>query len=178
MTAWGRWLVVLALLPIGGYALAADDAARARRIERRDARREEMFRMVDAYIAMNIEEKLGLTDEQFAKVLPLFKRLQADRRRFAAQRTEIIRDMRERLQNGAATEGQIGISMKELKSLEDEEPSVLRKDRDAVDQVLTVVQQAKLRVLEIEVERKIRTLTQRPGADGPARRPAPAGGDD
>ena len=32
--------------------------------------------MVDAYIVSNLQESVGLTDEQFVKVLPLVKRLQ------------------------------------------------------------------------------------------------------
>jgi hypothetical protein len=184
------WTFIAALASAAiASAQPAGDASRERRMERRDARRDEMFRMVDAYIAMNIEEKLGLTDEQFARVLPLVKRLQSDRRRFASRRTEIVRDLRDRLQSGAATEGQVGQTMKDLKELEQEEPAVVRKDREAIDQTLSVVQQAKLRVLEVEVERKIRQLTlQRPGGPngpggsgaqgGPGRRPMPGDGDD
>jgi hypothetical protein len=174
-----HWMSAAALvLAVMGTARAADEGARERRMERREGRREEMFRMVDAYIAMNIEEKLGLSDEQFARVLPLVKRLQTDRRRFAERRNEVIRDMRDRLQSGAATEAQVGQMMKDLKALEDEEPGTLRKDRDAIDQTLSPVQQAKLRVLEVEVERKIRQLTQRPGGPGGQGGRAPRDGDD
>ena len=42
--------------------------------------REEAGRLVDAYILSNLQESLGLSDEQFVKLLPLVKRLQADRR--------------------------------------------------------------------------------------------------
>jgi hypothetical protein len=169
--------VLAALLALAG-PLAAQEAPRERRQERRAARRDEMFRMVDAYIAMNIEEKLGLSDEQFGRVLPLVKRLQSDRRRFAEQRMERLRDLKDRLQSGAATEPQVAQVLRELKSMEDEEPATLRKDRDAIDQMLTIVQQAKLRVLELEVERKIRALTQQQrlgaaGGPGSGRPPAP-----
>ena len=43
--------------------------------------------MVDAYIVSNLQESLGLTDEQFVRLLPLVKRLQSERRgRHAAAR--------------------------------------------------------------------------------------------
>lgn len=164
----------------GGYA-GAQDAARERREERQEQHREEMFKMVDAYLAMNVEERLGLSDEQFAKVFPLIRRLQSDRRRFTQRRLEIVRDMKASLESGSATEGQIAAHVKDLRSLEDEEPEVLKKDRDAVDQTLTPVQQAKLRVLQLEVERKIRALSQRPGMGregGRFRRGAPVGEDE
>jgi hypothetical protein len=152
---WTNVVVLAASLATAVPALA-QEGPRARR----QARRDEMFKMVDAYMAMNIEEKLGLSTEQFAKVLPLVRRSSADRRRFAERRTDLIRDMRDRLQSGEATESQVGQTLRELKALEEEEPATLRRDRDAIDQVLTVVQQAKLRVMEQEVERRIRALMQ------------------
>ena len=32
--------------------------------------------MVDAYVVSNLQESLGLSDEQFAKAIPLVKKLQ------------------------------------------------------------------------------------------------------
>ena len=45
--------------------------------------REEAFRMIDAYFLSNLQESLGLTDEQFVRLLPNVKRLQNDRRQYA-----------------------------------------------------------------------------------------------
>ena len=42
--------------------------------------RDETFRLMDAYLISNLQESLGLTDEQFVKALPLVKKLQSDRR--------------------------------------------------------------------------------------------------
>ena len=42
--------------------------------------REEAGRMVDAYVLSNLQESLGLSDDQFVRLLPLVKRLQAERR--------------------------------------------------------------------------------------------------
>ena len=41
--------------------------------QRPDAPREEIFRMIDAYVVSNMQESLGLSDEQFVKLLPLVK---------------------------------------------------------------------------------------------------------
>lgn len=128
-----------------------------------DNRREEVFRMVDAYLAMNMEEALDLSPEQSAKVLPLVKRLQVDRRRFMERKMEAIRELKRSLGSGSATEGQITGLMTEIRAMEREEPLVLAKDRDAIDGVLTVLQQAQYRVLESEVEHRIRGLLRRPG---------------
>ena len=48
--------------------------------------------------------------------------------------------------------------LRDVKAAEAEEPGLLRKDRDAIDAVLSPLQQAKFRVLEVEVEHKIREL--------------------
>lgn len=114
--------------------------------------------MIEAYIVSNLQESLGLTDEQFVKVLPLVKRLQSDRRDYAQARMRLLRQMRRGLEAGGATEGQITDLLNELKALDAEGPARTRKNLEAVDAVLTPLQQAKLRVLEIEVERKLREL--------------------
>jgi hypothetical protein len=60
--------------------------------------------------------------------------------------------------SGGATEPKVAELLREVKAAEAEEPAVLRKDREAIDGVLSPIQQAKFRVLEVEVEHKIREL--------------------
>jgi hypothetical protein len=173
---WRNTILLAGALATAVPALA-QQTPHDRRQDRQQARRDEMFKMVDAYLAMNIEDKLGLSNEQFTRVLPLVRRASADKRRFAERRTDLLRDIRERLESGGATEAQVGQSLKELKALEEEEPATLRRDREAIDQTLTVVQQAKLRVLQLEVERRIRALMQGRGQGvGPEGRPPAAPG--
>jgi hypothetical protein len=114
---------------------------------------------------MNLEEALGLSPEEAGRLLPLVKKLQTDRRRLVERRHETIGEMRGLLQSGTATEAQIAERMKEIRNIEAEEPLVLVKDRKAIDDVLSVVQQAKFRVLEVEVEQKLRDLARRPRPD-------------
>jgi Spy/CpxP family protein refolding chaperone len=133
--------------------------------------RDEGARMIEAYIVSNLQESLGLTDEQFVKVLPLVKKLQSERREYAQGRMRLLRQMRRALESGSATEGQVTDLLKELKTLDAEGPVRNRKNLEAVDAVLTPLQQAKLRILEVEVERKLRELlSQIRGSRGPGRR--------
>jgi Spy/CpxP family protein refolding chaperone len=135
--------------------------------------RDEAFRMVDAYIAGKLKDSVGLNDQQVAKVLPLVTQLHRDRREALHRRMQGVRELRRLLASGAATEGEVEQKLLELKRLENEEPLRLRRDREAVDAALTPLQQAKLRVLEAEVEQKIRSLRRsRPGGPG-SRRPPP-----
>jgi Spy/CpxP family protein refolding chaperone len=114
--------------------------------------------MIDAYIVSNLQESLGLTDEQFVKLLPLVKRLQTDRRAVLQRRQQALMELRRLLASGDATEARVTELLAQVKAAEAEEPVLLRKDRDAIDGVLSPVQQAKFRVLEVEVEHKIREL--------------------
>jgi len=120
--------------------------------------REEAFRMIDAYFLSNLQESLGLTDEQFVRLLPMVKRLQTDRRQYAQRRQRALQEMRKLLQSGGATPGRVEELLREVKTVETEQPPALRRDLDAIDAVLSPLQQAKYRILELEVERKIREI--------------------
>ncbi len=133
--------------------------------------------MVDAYFVSNLQESLGLSDEQFVRLLPMVKRLQNDRRQLAQRRQRALQEMRKLLQAGNATEGRLEDLLRELKAVESEQPTVVRRDLDAIDGVLTPVQQAKYRILELEVERKIRdVMTQMREQARPAGRGRPRSG--
>jgi len=114
--------------------------------------------MVDAYIVSNLQESLSLTDEQFVKTLPLVKRLLSDRRELAEARRQALRELRQMLQSGSATEGKVADRLRELKGLENDEREKVKRDLEALDGALTVLQQAKFRVMEVEIEQKIREL--------------------
>jgi hypothetical protein len=120
--------------------------------------REEAFRMIDAYIVSNLQESLLLSDDQFAKLLPLVKRLQRDRRELVQRRIQALMEMRRTMGQGVATEARVEGLLRELKAVEVEEPATIRRDMDAIDALLSPLQQAKYRLLEVEVERKLRAL--------------------
>ena len=137
--------------------------------------------MVDAYIVSNLQESLALTDEQFMKLLPLVKRLQVERREYVQGRGRTVRELRRLLQSGTATETQVTDQLRELKRAEIEGPEKIRKTADAIDGALTPLQQAKFRVLEADVERRIREILgqvrrqgragARPGSSAPPDEP-------
>jgi hypothetical protein len=121
---------------------------------------DEAFRMVDAYVLSNLQESLGLTDEQYTRLLPLVKRFHGDRRDLAQRRRRAFVELRKALEAGGHTEDQVAQALRALKSVETDEPVTVRRDLDAIDAALSPVQQAKYRVLEAEVERKIRELVR------------------
>ena len=117
--------------------------------------------MIDAYVMGNLQESLGLTDEQFVKILPLVKKLQKDRRDFTQRRRQALQELRRTLASGSATEARALELLKGLKTIESEEPPLILKDLQAVDAALTPMQQAKFRVMEVEIEARIRQMMNR-----------------
>jgi Spy/CpxP family protein refolding chaperone len=134
------------------------------------AGRGEAFKMVDAYVVSNLQESLGLTDEQFVKLLPLVRKLQTDRRDYYLTRGRALREMRRLLGSGSATEAQLLDLLKEVKALDVDGPARTKKNLDAIDAALSPIQQAKYRVLEVEVEQRMRELMGRARRGG---RPQP-----
>jgi Spy/CpxP family protein refolding chaperone len=156
-----RALVLAAAVLAGGSALAQEQAPRGRRGAPDGP--EQVFKMVDEYFVRNLKQRLDLTDEQLARVLPPVRKLQSDRRVLTRRRFRAMSELRRSLASGGATEGAIEQLLRELKAVESEEATTLRRDREAVDGVLTPLQQAKFRVLESEIERRVRHALSRQG---------------
>jgi hypothetical protein len=145
------------LVAAGLAALVAPLAASAQPAEGHRPR-DEAFRMIDAYIVSNLQEALGISDEQFTRLLPLVKRLQRDRRELVQRRIQALQELGRAVRHGGATEARVADLLRDLKAVEAEERDAIRRDMDAIDAVLTPLQQAKYRLLEVEVERRLRAL--------------------
>jgi hypothetical protein len=123
--------------------------------------RDETFRLMDAYLISNLQESVGLTDEQFARALPLVKKLQADRRDLARRRMQSLRTLRKSLVSGTATESSVSELLKDLKNASTDERAATLRNTEALDAVLTPLQQAKFRVFEAEVDVRLKHLLAR-----------------
>jgi Spy/CpxP family protein refolding chaperone len=123
--------------------------------------RDEAFRMIEAYLVSNVQTSLGLTDDEFNKILPLVRQVQAARRLQAELRSERLRALRELLASGTATETAVQETLKGVREAEVEGPDRVRSAMQSLDAALTPLQQAKYRVLESDVESRIRRLLTR-----------------
>jgi hypothetical protein len=117
--------------------------------------------MVDAYVIANIQESLGLDDDQYTRAIPLVNNLQKARREYQRERWRTLRHMKQLLRSGAATESQLQDAVGKLKTLEVEGPARIGERQDELDAILSPVQQAKYRVFEMDVERRLRDLMRR-----------------
>ena len=149
-----RWVAALAT----AVALPALLSAQQRSPQDRPA--DEAFKMVDAYLIANIQEGVDLTDEQFVKLLPLIKRQQTERREFTQRRQRALRDLTRSVRAGDS-EPAVVAALDRLKLVGADALNARIQGYAAIDAELDPIQQAKLRIFEFEVERRIRDLMRR-----------------
>jgi len=156
--------VLLAALPLSAPAQEPEGE------EATPRQQEEAFRMVDAYIVAHMQESLGLDDAQFARMIPLVKSIQATRRDLARRRRQTLRQLQRELRTGRAAEADVARLVDALRALRDEEHRSLTRAYAAIDAELDPIQQGRFRIMEVEVERRIRELLMRVRRGGPRQR--------
>ena len=115
----------------------------------------EVQQMFDAYVLMQAQEQLALSDTQYAPFLTRLRALQTVRRRGENQRMRAINELRRVTQPGAKTdEAQIRGQLQTLADIESRTAADTKQAIEAVDEVLDVRQQARFRVLEEQMERR------------------------
>ena len=121
----------------------------------------ELQQLFDSWALLQAQGFLKISDDQFAKFLPRFKALQDTRRRGLQQRTRVLNQLRKAVNDGEPDEQQIRASIKQLQEIDDRTAVDTRKAYEAVDQVLDVLQQAKFRLFEEQMERRKLELVTR-----------------
>jgi hypothetical protein len=152
--------VTIGLLALAVPVLAEDPAVGPKEPEGPPLRNE-IFEMVDAYVFMKVQERLGLSDEQLTRLMPLIRRQQKDRRELERRRFRAMGEMRRLFAGGVARDDQIVELLREVKAVEAEAPTVSQHDQALIDAALTPMQQAKFRLLMVEVEHRLRELRHR-----------------
>jgi len=116
----------------------------------------EIQKLFDAYIVVEAQRALELSDSQYPQFIARLRTLQDTRRRNQQERNQIM----QRLQRltapraPAADTSMIEGLLKSLQELEARTAAETRKSYDELDQVLDVRQRARFRVLEEQVERR------------------------
>lgn len=121
----------------------------------------EIQRMFDSYALMQAQDQLQISDEQFPQFLTRFKALQDVRRRALLERARHVVELRRLLNAPQADEAAMREHISALEELDARAPAETRRALDAIDQVLSVPQQAKFRVFEEMMERRKLELINR-----------------
>lgn len=142
----------------------------------------EIQKLFDAYLLVEAQQALELTDQQYPQFLTRLRSLQDTRRRNQQARLQLMAQLQRLTNPRAASRGDEGVIRERLASLQELESrnaAEMRKAYTALDEVLDVRQQARFRVFEEQIERrKIELLMRarqqnRPQKQQPARRPPP-----
>jgi hypothetical protein len=121
----------------------------------------ELQQLFDSWALLQAQGFLKMNDDQFARFLPRFKALQDTRRRGLQQRTRVLNQLRKAVNDAELDEQQLKTSIKQLEDIDDRAAADTRKAYEAVDQVLDVLQQAKFRLFEEQMERRKLELVTR-----------------
>jgi Spy/CpxP family protein refolding chaperone len=146
----GAWLVFAAV----GASMAQEAAPPAG--PRGQARRAgEVARLFDAYALMQAQETLGLDDAQYAKFVGRFRALSDARRQHQQTRVRIVQDLARLTRgDGPFNEQELRERMKALDDADAQARVEVAAALQAVDELLTVPQRARFRVLEEQLERR------------------------
>ena len=121
----------------------------------------EIQRMFDAYALLQAQEQLQISDDQYSRFLARFKALQDVRRKALVEHTRVVMELRRLLMEGQADDMQLKERVQALQDIDARAVADIHKSYDAIDQVLTVRQQAKFRVFEELMERRKLELVTR-----------------
>ena len=173
-------IVLVAILLIGVPAVAASQPPNVPEAmaQAGDMRPAEIQKLFDAYLVMEAQQALGLSDQQYPQFLGRLRTLQETRRRTQQERNQLMGQL-QRLTNPRlpkpADESEIKSRLSMLQELESRAAAEMRKAYTAVDEVLDVRQQARFRVFEEQIERRKIELLMRARQQN---RPNPKGGRD
>jgi len=116
----------------------------------------EIQKLFDAYIVVEAQRALELSDTQYPQFIAKLRLLQDARRRNQQERMQLMQRLQRMTAPRAPAVDTAAIEgvLKNLQDLESRSATDMRKAFDELDQVLDVRQRARFRVLEEQVERR------------------------
>lgn len=136
----------------------------------------EIQKLFDAYLVMEAQQALELTEQQYPQFLTRLRTLQETRRRNQHERTQLMQQL-QRLTNPRAPqrgdENMIRERLTALQELESRTAAEMRRAYNTLDEVLDVRQQARFRVFEEQIERRKIELLMRARQQNRPNQPRP-----
>jgi hypothetical protein len=134
----------------------------------------QVARLLDAYVLVQAQESLQLSDAQYGQFVSRMKTLQEVRRRNQQARHRILQDLGrlagQASQPAAPDEGALRERLKALADHDERAAAELRQAYEALDGVLDLRQRARFRVFEERMERqKLELLMKARQANRPQR---------
>jgi hypothetical protein len=132
--------------------------------------------LFDAYVLVQVQDSLRLTEQDYTRLLPPLRSLQQVRRRAQQERQRFINELRKLTDPKLpqpTDESLLQERLSAYQEFESRSAAELRRAYDGVDEVLTVRQRARFRVFEDNVERRKMQLLLRATRPN-AKRPPPS----
>jgi hypothetical protein len=151
-----RWAGVVVLASL--VAMVAPARARSSQEREPGVRAEELEGMMEAYVLSKLQDSLGLSDEQFGRMVVAQKKLSDMRRAYRRERGDILRQMRKALDREQAGADELSPLLARLDELQQgflEQEKARYRD---IDGILDVRQRARYRILEAEIGRRLQQL--------------------
>ena len=115
----------------------------------------EIQRLFDAYLVMEAQRTLGLSESQYPPFLTRLRALQDLRRKHLQARNQLLADLRRLTAPAAAADdATLRARLAELQELESRSAAETRKAYAELDGLLDARQQARFRVFEDQIERR------------------------
>jgi hypothetical protein len=121
----------------------------------------EIQRLFDAYVAMQAQQALQLSDEQYPTFLARIRALQAARQRGVVARGRVLQELRRIVNAPQVDESQARTQLKTLEEIDARTAIEVRDALASLDQVLDTRQQVRFRLFEEQMERRKMELVLR-----------------
>ena len=162
-----RFVIFVVVLGIAGVSVHAQERGGRQGRQNRQAPAAEgvspaeVQRMFDSYALMQAQEQLKISDAVFPRFLSRFKALQDVRRKALQERTRLVVELRQMVNQPQPDDAKLKERLKAVQDLETRAQVDVKKAYEAIDEVLDVRQQAKFRVFEENMERRKLDLVMR-----------------
>lgn len=116
----------------------------------------EIQKLFDAYLVMEAQQALELTDQQYPQFLTRLRAFQETRRRTQQERFRLMGELQRLTAPRIRTVDEAALKerLAALQDLESRTAAELRKAYTALDEVLDLRQQARFRIFEDQIERR------------------------
>jgi hypothetical protein len=128
----------------------------------------EVQRLFDAFVLVQAQESLELSDDQFAPFVSKLKRLQELRRRNQQEEQRLLRAVQRLETRQEASDEEIETRLGELDDHHVRAAEAVRAAYADIDSILALRQRVRLRVFEQRMERRKLQLVMRAGQARPA----------
>ena len=163
--------LVAGLFALSGAPLVALATVQDSRAPSRSQR--DIQGLMDAYVISKMQDVLELDDDQFARMVVAQKKLQEHRRDYQRKRRESMRELQRLVRSVDSEDEEIAGLVAKLDAMKADLETTVREDYRKIDEILSVRQRGKYRLLEVMLERRLQELMQevRGRSRNPDRRP-------